>query len=475
MGINVNIPPISGIKVVIQTRLDRAAASAACPPPAYMLYFAANVKKRGSHMKKAIIGFLGCGNIGGGVYRLLQDMAAELEHRHGLHIQVKRMLVKDSSKPREGIPAALLTENASQVLQDPDIQLIVECMGGEEPATDYMAKALKAGKQVVSANKMAIALNWHLLQAAAVEGGAGFHYEASVCGAIPIIRTLNESMQGNRVDTLMGIVNGTTNYILSRMSEEGLSYEEVLAQAQALGLAEPDPASDVDGFDAAYKLSVLASLAFHARIPFEHVHREGIRNVAVEDIRAGQDLGLVLKLLAVAKRQGEQIDVRVHPAFVPRRHPLASVQGAFNAVFLHGHACGDMMLYGRGAGSAPTAGAIVSDIVFALTRPEQHLPSFVNSSQLAKELVINDNWHCPYYLRFEARDEPGVLGHIATRLGEQGVSIESLLQRGAPGNERVPVIVITQRCYEHDLRRALSTINPGRAKAMSAIRLEGQA
>lgn len=425
-------------------------------------------------MKKAIIGFLGCGNIGAGVYRLLTDMAPEFAHRHGLHIQVKRMLVRDVTKPREGIPAALLTTDAEAILADPEISLVVECLGGEEPSASYMVRALKAGKAVVSANKMALALNWHLLQDAAQEGGAGFYYEASVCGAIPVIRALNESMQGNRVDALMGIVNGTTNYILSRMSDEQLSYEEVLADAQRLGLAEPDPASDVDGFDAAYKLSILASLAFHARIPFEQVHREGIRQVPLEDIKAGQDLGLTLKLLAVAKREGDRIDVRVHPAFVPDKHPLASVQGAFNAVFLHGHACGDMMFYGQGAGSQPTAGAIVSDIVFALTRPEPLHPSFLIQEGLSEELQINDNWYCPYYLRLEAKDEPGVLGHIATRLGEQGVSIESLLQRDTKRGGRVPVIVITQRCYEQDLRRALSTIDPARAQVQSAIRLEGQ-
>lgn len=425
-------------------------------------------------MKKAIIGFLGCGNIGGGLYRLIMDMAPELRHRHGLTLEVRRLLVRDASKPREGIPAELLTSDAEDLLADEEISLIVECMGGEEPATAYMARALRAGKAVVSANKMAISLNWHLLQAAAQEGRAAFLYEASVCGAIPILRALNESLQGNRVDTVMGIVNGTTNYILSRMSEEKLSYQEVLSQAQALGLAEPDPASDVDGFDAAYKLSVLASLAFHARIPFEHIHREGIRDITLTDIEAGQDLGLTLKLLAVAKREGNRIDVRVHPAFVPKRHPLAAVQGAFNAVFLHGHACGDMMFYGQGAGSQPTAGAMLSDIVFALTRPEPRHPSFDFGQQLSAELEINDNWHCPYYLRFEARDEPGVLGHIATRLGEQGVSIESLLQKGTPESERVPVIVITQRCYEQDLRRALAAIDPLRARAVSAIRLEGQ-
>ncbi len=424
-------------------------------------------------MKKRIIGMLGCGNVGSGVYKLLEDMAADIAHREGLSIQVKKILVRDASKQREGIPLSKLTTNPEDILLDDDITLVVECMGGEEPATTLMVQALRRGKTVVTANKMAIALNWHLLQQAAMEGKAGLHFEASVCGAVPVIRVLNDSMQANRVTQVMGIVNGTTNYILSKMTDEMRPYQQVLSEAQALGLAEPDPASDVGGFDAAYKLAILSSLAFHARVPYDCIHREGIENIQVQDIAAGKDLGYRLKLLAIGKRTGDVVDVRVHPAFVPDSHPLATVGGAFNAVFLTGHACGDMMLYGRGAGSMPTAGAILSDVVHALSHPEPEYPSFENGQQLHPSLSVTDNWQCGYYLRLSALNRPGVLGHITTMLGQHGVSISSILQRKAEGEEGVPIIVITHRAFEKDVQAALKAIDPGIARVESALRVEG--
>lgn len=225
----------------------------------------------------------------------------------------------------------------------------------------------------------------------------------------------------------------------------------------------------MDGYDAAYKLSILASLAFHRQMPFELIHREGIRHIELCDIEAGKDLGLRLKLLAIAKQGEEGTEVRVHPAFVPASHPLAAVQGAFNAVFLHGHASGDMMLYGRGAGALPTAGAMLSDIIFALTHSE---PEALSPEDTAPP-VVTDNWRCAYYLRFMARNEPGVLGHIATKLGEHGVSIESLVQRGTPESGKVPVIVITHEAHEKAVQAAILSVDPERALAKSAIRLEG--
>lgn len=424
-------------------------------------------------MKHKVIGMLGCGNIGRGVYTLLQDMAEDIAHREKLTIQVKKILVRDAAKKREGIPAELLTSNARDILEDEDITLLVECMGGEEPATTLMVEALRRGKTVVTANKMAVALNWHKLQQAAREGGASLQFEASVCGAVPVIRMLNDSMQANRITQVMGIVNGTTNYILSKMTDEMRPYAEVLAEAQALGLAEPDPASDVGGFDAAYKLSILSSLAFHARVPYDRVYREGIESVQVQDVAAGKDLGYRLKLLTIGKRESDVMDVRVHPAFVPDNHPLASVGGAFNAVFLTGHACGDMMLYGRGAGSMPTAGAILSDVVYALTHPKTKYPSFENSNTLHPSLSVTDNWQCGFYLRFSAMNRPGVLGHITTKLGQHGVSISSILQRKAEGEGDVPIIVITHRAFEKDVQTALKEIDPAIARVGSALRVEG--
>ena len=298
-------------------------------------------------MKEVVIGFLGCGNVGGGVWSLLTGFSREIAHRDSLSIRIKRVLVRDVNKTRAcGVPHELLTTNADDVVNDPEISIVVEFMGGEQPATDYMLRALENGKTVVTANKVAIALNWHRLQAAAQRNHVGLYYEASVCGAIPIINTLMQPLQANRIDSLMGIINGTTNYILSRMYENGEDYEAVLHDAQQLGLAEPNPSADVEGLDAAYKLSIMASLAFHARVPFSKVYREGITKITAVDIAYAREMGYVLKLLAIAKRSGSTIEVRVHPTLIANDHPLSQVNGSFNAVYLHGHACKEMMLQG---------------------------------------------------------------------------------------------------------------------------------
>jgi homoserine dehydrogenase len=426
-------------------------------------------------MKTTTIGFLGCGGIGCGVWDLLEKMKEDIAHREGQRIEVRRILVRDMDKPRgAAIPRALLTTDPRDVLDDPAISVVLEFMGGELPALAYLCRALENGKTVVTANKMAVAMGWHKLFAAARKGSAGLYFEAAVCGAIPIIAALNRSLQGNRVDTLMGIVNGTTNYILSQMTDTGRGYQEMLAEAQAMGLAEPDPASDVQGFDAAYKLSVLSSLAFHARIPFSCIHREGIDGIAAQDIAYARDLGYTVKLLAIAKREAGSIDVRVHPCLVPHKHPLANVHGAFNAVFLHGSAAGDLMLYGRGAGAMPTAGAVVSDLLYAVQQQVCGLPSFEHPEHLPPSLTIEDNWRCAFYLRFEALNRPGVLGHITTCLGQHEVSIESVVQRHTAGVERVPVVLLTQQAREKSLRQALAAIDPGIAQVKGLLRIEGQ-
>lgn len=426
-------------------------------------------------MKTTAIGFLGCGGIGCGVWNLLEKMKDDIAHREGQKIEVRRILVRDMDKRREAaIPRALLTTDPRDVLDDDEITVVLEFMGGEVPALDYLCQALQSGKTVVTANKMAVAMGWHKLFAAAQNSGAGLYFEAAVCGAIPIISMLNRSLQGNRVDTLMGIVNGTTNYILSQMTETGRGYQEVLAEAQALGLAEPDPASDVQGFDAAYKLSVLSSLAFHARIPYSCIHREGIDGIATQDIAYARELGYTVKLLAIAKREDSAVDVRVHPCLVPHKHPLASVHGAFNAVFLHGSAAGDLMLYGQGAGGEPTAGAVVSDLLYAVQQQVNRLPSFEHQENLPSSLSIEDNWRCAFYLRFEALNRPGVLGHITTCLGQHEVSIESVVQRHTTGVERVPVVLLTHQAREKDLRRALAAIDPQVALIKGLLRIEGK-
>ena len=425
-------------------------------------------------MRTVSVGFLGCGNIGCGVWKLLTEFKADILHRSGVCFDVKRILVRDVRKKRdEVVPEALLTTDPAQITDDPAIEMVLEFMGGEEPATQYMLRALEMGKTVVTANKMALALNWHILQAAAEKNNSGLYYEAAVCGAIPVLRTTLDSLQANRIDTMMGIVNGTTNYILTRMSQEGSDYEAVLRDAQRLGLAEPDPTSDVEGYDAAYKLSILSSLAFHARVPFDVIYRQGITRVTPEDIAYGKELGYTLKLLAVAKRRENVIDARVHPTFIPNDHPLAAVHGSFNAIFLHGHACGDMMLFGRGAGSAPTASAVVSDMLYAVSRNSPRHPTFQNTGTLAPGLTVTDDWRCSFYVRLTASDRPGVLARITACLGDEGISIRTLMQRDAVDGS-AQIVLITHEAGERAIRKALAAIESDAVRLESMIRAEGK-
>ena len=428
-------------------------------------------------MKEIVIGFLGCGNVGGGVWRLLEDMREEIAHRFdGLSLRVKRVLVRDVNKTRScGVPAEVLTDRPEDVLDDSEISIVAEFMGGEQPATDYLLRALRSGKTVVTANKVALALNWHLLQAAAEKSGAGLYYEASVCGAVPILQTLTEALPANRIDLLMGIINGTTNYILTRMSDEGSEYADVLADAQRLGLAEPNPAADVEGMDAAYKLTIMSSLAFHGRVTYDRVYREGITGVTATDIACGSTMGYTLKLLAIAKRGGEdgrEIEVRVHPTFLPKNHPLARVEGSFNAVYLRGHACGEITLQGRGAGDYPTASAVVGDILRAATAEKHRHPTFRNTAEPDPSLHFTDDWRSRYFIRCSAVDAPGVLARVADCFASEQVSIATMRQEGAAALGRVQLIFITHEAGEKAVRRAVSRLDSAICSLESLIRVE---
>lgn len=422
-------------------------------------------------MDRIAIGFLGCGNIGCGVYRLLEEYGEQIARHEGVTFEVRRILVRDVGKARAAqIPARLLTNRPDEVLCDPDIAVVMEFMGGEEPASSYMIRALEAGKSVVTANKMALAERWTDIVGAARASGAGLYYEASVCGAVPIIRAMNDSLQANRVTSLMGIINGTTNYILSRMSREGASYEDVLADAQRMGLAEPDPAADVEGYDAAYKLSILSTLAFHRHVPVSCVYREGITQVKPLDVQCGKELGLTLKLLAVAKEEDGRIEARVHPTFVPDDHPLSSVSDAFNAVYVRGHACGEMMFYGRGAGDMPTASALVSDLIKAALSTRHPMPAVSD-----EPCAVAEDWQCEHFVRMLASDEPGVLAAICGKFAEHGVSIATMVQKGERDAQgRVQLVFLTHRASERSVRRALGEIGLSVAQLGSVIRVEGR-
>ena len=424
-------------------------------------------------MQKVTVGFLGCGNIGSGVWKLISDFRYEFAHRHQLEITVKKILVRDVTKPRGfSLPEGVLTDRAEDVLEDSEIQIVMEFLGGEYPATSYILQALHNGKTVVTANKVALALHWHELQAEAVRQQVGLYYEASVCGAIPVIDVLQHSLGANRIDKLYGIINGTTNYILSRMAETGLPYEQVLQEAQQLGLAEPDPASDVEGLDAAYKLSIMASLAFHGRVTFPKVYREGITRVTDQDIAFGREMGLVLKLLAIAKRTGNQVEVRVHPTFLPKSHPLARVDGSFNAVYLHGHACQEMMLQGRGAGDMPTASALVSDLIRAATASVHQHPTFRNTEQPDPSLDFSQNWVTRYYLRLSCSDSVGVLARVSDCFAKENISIATMVQKdtGMPG--RVTIVLTTHAAPELALQHAIHALDTQICRVESVIRVE---
>ena len=420
-------------------------------------------------MKEVVLGLLGLGNIGGGVWDLIREFGSEVEKRTGFRLRVKKALVLDKKiHGGKEVPEEVLTTEREEILEDPEIQIVCEFLGGEQPAASMMLRALENGKCVVTANKMALSLHFDELRAMAKKTGAGLYYEASVGGAIPIINAIQSPLISNHIEQMMGIVNGTTNYILTRMAAEGAEYEDVLKDAQRLGLAEPNPAADVEGMDAAYKLSILGSLAFHSRVHVENVYREGITRVTSEDIHFGREMGYVLKLLAIGKDNGDSIEARVHPAFLPADHPLARVDGSLNAIYLYGHSFKDMMLEGRGAGDAPTASAIVGDIIQAAGNDVHPMP-YLREDPLP---VAND-WHSKYFIRMKAKDAPGVLAEVAGRLAQEGISVSAMTQKGAAPGGKATLIVITHVAPEQAVQRAVKALNPEICQVENVIRVEG--
>ena len=420
-------------------------------------------------MKEIVLGLLGLGNIGGGVWDLIREFGDETAKRTGVKLRVKRALVLDKKiHGGKEVPDEVLTTDKNDILEDPEIQIVCEFLGGEQPAASMMLRALENGKSVVTANKMALSLHFDELRAMSQKTGVGLYYEASVGGAIPIINAIQSPLIANHVEQIMGIVNGTTNYILTRMAAEGAEYEDVLKDAQRLGLAEPNPTADVEGFDAAYKLSIMGSLAFHSRVYVENVYREGITNVSAEDIAFGREMGYVLKLLAIGKDNGDSIEARVHPVFLPADHPLARVDGSLNAVYLYGHSFKDMMLEGRGAGDAPTASAIVGDIIQAAQNAVHPMPYLREDP-----LPVADDWQSKYFIRVKAKDAPGVLAEVAGLLAAEGISISTMMQKGAEPGGKATLILITHVAPEKAVQRAIKAFNPEICQVENMIRVEG--
>ena len=400
---------------------------------------------------KFTIGFLGLGNIGASTYKILNE-------KFGDKFFVKYALVRDLTKNRGDIPKNILTDNPDIILNDPEVDIIVEFLGGVEPAWLYMNAALKNGKSVVTANKAALAAQWDELNKSALSSGAGIYFEATCCTGIPLIRSLKGSLQANNISRLLGIINGTTNYILCKMKNDGLSYSEALASAQQKGLAEPDPSADVNGFDAANKLSILLSLAMRMRISIDNIFRESITDITMQDIEYGQGMGLCLKYLAIGKRNGNNIEARVHPTFIPYTHPLASVNDSYNAVMITGDIVEDLMFYGKGAGQFPTASALISDIVNAASTLNGLHPVFTEEVTVQKDISINKDWESEYFLRINLIDKPGMLARVAEIFGQCEISLAKVIQTGV-NNSHAPVVFLTHKAFESNIQKAIQMIN----------------
>lgn len=404
------------------------------------------------------IGLLGLGNVGCGTWLTLTTNSSSIVARAGVKLEVAGIAVRDLNKRRlASPPAELLTTDALSLIDDPSIPIIVETIGCPHQDTriarDFMLRALAAGKHVVTANKEVLAKHGRELRAA-VGASGGLYYEGAVAGGIPVVKVFRESLAGNTVTSIMGIINGTTNYILTRMSREGSPFDEVLRAAQELGYAEQDPSSDVDGHDAAYKLALLCSMAIGAEVNVEDIFREGISGIAPEDLHYAAELGYTVKLLAIARRDGGSVELRVHPTMIPSSHPLASVGGAFNAVFIQGDAVGDLMLYGMGAGMMPTGSAVVADCIDAAINVARGVSPVPDRREQRCTLKPMDDVVSCYYVRVQVVDEPGVMAALASEFGRAGVSIESLIQKGR-GQDPVSVVFVTHAARERSVQEAL--------------------
>jgi len=431
-----------------------------------------------SNEKKPVrIALLGAGTVGGGVIKLIRSGAEHLTSRVGAPLEIAHVLVRDPKKTRvTECDPDIVTTDAARVLGDPDVDVVVEVMGGVDPARRYIETAIRAGKSVVSANKYLLSHEGPALLRLAAERGVDLAFEASVGGGIPVIRTLREALTSDHVVSVHAILNGTSNYILTRMRAEGLPFGEVLRDAQRLGYAEADPSFDVDGHDAAQKLVVLAMLAFGAAVDPASVHVEGIRLVDDVDFRFAERFGFNIKHLCIGRDRGERLELRVHPAMVPATSVVGNTNDVLNCVYIQGRALGPCLLVGRGAGDMPTAVSVVADIVdVARSRIEgQAGLSTRGVRPRERKLVPMDEVASRYYLRFDVADQPGVLAVVAGALGDEGVSIEQMVQEGRAASAPVPVLMITHHCNEGAVRRAMDRI--GKAAFMKApprlIRIE---
>lgn len=422
------------------------------------------------------VALLGCGVVGSEVARIMTTHADDLAQRIGAPVELTGVAVRRPSKVREGIDPALVTTDATALVKRGDIDVVVEVIGGIEPARTLITTAFEHGASVVSANKALLAQDGAALHAAAGEHGKDLYYEAAVAGAIPLIRPLRESLAGDKINRVMGIVNGTTNFILDKMDSTGAGYQEALDEATALGYAEADPTADVEGFDAAAKAAILAGIAFHTRVRLDDVYREGMTEVTAADFRSAKEMGCTIKLLAICERSadGGSVTARVHPAMIPLTHPLASVRGAYNAVFVESDAAGQLMFYGPGAGGSPTASAVLGDLVAVCRNRLSGSTGPGESAYAALTVSPMGDVVTRYHISLDVADKPGVLAQVATVFAEHGVSIDTVRQQGKDGE--ASLVVVTHRASDASLSgtvEALRKLDTVRGVA-SIMRVEGE-
>lgn len=418
-------------------------------------------------MKNKInVGLIGLGTVGGGVVKLLRDNADVITRRLGIPVELKAAADLDESRAKAlKLDKGIYTKDAYKIINDPDVDVVVELIGGYNPAKAFILEALKNKKPVVTANKALLAMHGEELYRAASKAGASIGFEASVGGGIPIIGAIKQGLAANDIQSIYGIINGTSNFILTKMTDEGRNFGEVLSEAQALGYAEADPTFDVEGIDPAHKLAVLANIAFGTPVKFEDIYTEGISGIKPEDIEYAREFGYKIKLLAIAKLVDGEVEARVHPTMLPDHYLLAKVDGVFNAIYVVGDALGPAMFYGRGAGDMPTASAVVSDIM-DIARDMIHcshnrMPAlgFRPEGRKAIKIMPIGKVRCKYYMRFAALDRPGVLSTISGILGRHDISIESVIQKGRGTENAVPIVVMTHEAVEKNLRSALAKID----------------
>jgi homoserine dehydrogenase len=421
------------------------------------------------------VGMLGCGTVGSAVARMLDERGDDIERRTGVRLHITRVAVRDASASREvPLPPDAYTIDPWSVVRDPAVDIVLELIGGVEPAEELLIEALRAGKPVVTANKELLANAGTELFAAADAARLDVRFEAAVAGGIPLISPLKGSLAAERLTRVLGIVNGTTNYVLTRMTEHGSTFDDALAEAQRLGYAEADPTADVDGSDAAAKCAILASIAFHTRVVSGDVFREGIAGVTPQDIADASRLGYIVKLLAIAELQDGEVAARVHPAMIPASHPLASVRDAFNAVFVEGAGVGQLMFYGRGAGGDPTASSVIGDLVAVARTVAFGGRPIAWTPVLDRPIRSMDHSSGQYYLNLHVEDRPGVLAEIAEAFGRNGVSIERVWQEGF--GEEATLVFITHRAREGSFQGAVGELRrlPSVRAVASMLRVEGE-